>query len=158
MGKVLDTYRRYRALLAAGDFAHLTEVVDENWVENCVGLTGWTIGLDVAVANFSAGIAAAFSSLENDEEELIETNDTLVIRGRGHGTHVGAFLDVPATQRRVSWDYVEMFRLGADQRIQWHFFVSDWNYVREQLLGRELDLPTTPTRRAVVAERAQRRS
>ena len=29
----------------------------EKWVENCVGLTGWTLGLKTATANFAAGIA-----------------------------------------------------------------------------------------------------
>ena len=59
MGRVLDTYHRYREILRTGDFAHLTDVVDEGFVENCVGLTGWTRGLDIASANFAAGIAAA---------------------------------------------------------------------------------------------------
>ena len=50
MGKVRDTYNRYRELLFSGDFAHLTEVVDEDFVETCVGLTGWTRGLDTSAA------------------------------------------------------------------------------------------------------------
>jgi hypothetical protein len=29
-------------------------VLDENWVENCLGLTGWTLGLDTALANLQA--------------------------------------------------------------------------------------------------------
>ncbi len=39
----------------------------------------------------------------------------------------------------------------ADGRINWHFFVTDWNIVRLQLLGEAPDLPTTPERRAVLA-------
>ena len=50
MGKVLDTYNRYRELLFTGDYAHLTDVVDEDFVETCVGLTGWTRGLDTSAA------------------------------------------------------------------------------------------------------------
>ena len=40
MMTVLETYRRYRQLLFAGDFEHLPDLVDEKWVETCVGLTG----------------------------------------------------------------------------------------------------------------------
>ena len=29
----------------------------EKWVENCVGLTGWTLGLDTPTANFAVRIA-----------------------------------------------------------------------------------------------------
>jgi hypothetical protein len=44
-----------------------------------------------------------------------------------------------------------LYRVGADGRINWHFFVTDWNIVRLQLLGEAPDLPTTPERRAVLA-------
>ena len=151
MGKVLDTYNRYRELLFSGDFAHLTEVADEDFVETCVGLTGWTRGLDIAAANFAAGIGAAFTDLTAQEYDHIEDGDLLAIRGRSEGTHTGRFLGVEPTGRRVSWEFADLYRLGADGRINWHFFVTDWNIVRLQLLGEAPDLPTTPERRAVFA-------
>lgn len=77
----------------------------------------------------------------------------MVIRGRATATHSGPFLGVQPTGKRVAWDFVDMYRLGADGRINWHFFVTDWNYVRLQLLGEAPDLPATPQRRAVQAER-----
>lgn len=55
MGKAPDAYRRYRDLAARGAFDRLTEVLDENWVENCLGLTGWTLGLDTALATCKPG-------------------------------------------------------------------------------------------------------
>ena len=151
MGQVLDTYNRYRELLFKGDFAHLTDVADEDFVETCVGLTGWTRGLDIAAANFAAGIGAAFSDMTAQEYDHVEAGDTLAIRGRGEGTHTGHFLGLEPTGRRASWEFADLYRLGADGRINWHFFVTDWNIVRLQLLGEAPDLPTTPERRAVLA-------
>jgi len=151
MGRVLDTYYRYRELLFSGDFAHLTEVVDEDFVETCVGLTGWTRGLDIAAANFAAGIGAAFTDLAAQEYDHIEDGDLLAIRGRSEGTHTGRFLGVEPTGRRVSWEFADLYRLGADGRLNWHFYVTDWNIVRLQLLGEAPDLPATPERRAVLA-------
>jgi predicted ester cyclase len=151
MGKVLDTYRRYREMLFSGDYAHLTDVVDEDFVENCVGLTGWTRGLDVAGANFAAGIGAAFPDMTPEELDFIEDGDTLVIRGRGAGTHSAPFLGLEPTGRRASWEFADIYRLGADGRINWHMFVTDWNIVRLQLLGEAPDLPTAPEHRAVLA-------
>jgi predicted ester cyclase len=151
MGKVLDTYNRYRGLLFSGDFAHLTEVADEDFVETCVGLTGWTRGLDIAAANFAGGIGAAFTDLRAEEYDHIEDGELLAIRGRGEGTHTGRFLGLEPTGRRVSWEFADLYRLGADGRINWHFFVTDWNIVRLQLLGAAPDLPATPERRAVFA-------
>ena len=46
MGKALEAYRRYRELAERGEFSRIGEVLDENWIENCLGLTGgrsaWT--------------------------------------------------------------------------------------------------------------------
>jgi predicted ester cyclase len=153
MGAVLDAYRRYRQLLFAGDYQRLSEVADEQWIENCVGLTGWTVGLDVAATNFAAGIARAFSELSGEELDLLEKDDTLVISGRATALHCGSFLGVEPTGKRVAWDFVDIYRVGSHGRINWHFFITDWNYVRLQLLGEAPDLPATPARRAVQAER-----
>jgi len=152
MGRVRDTYNRYRELLFTGDFAHLTEVVDEDFVETCVGLTGWTRGLDIAAANFAGGIGAAFPDLSAQEYDHIEDGDTLAIRGRAEGTHTGRFLGLEPTGRRATWEFADLYRVGADGRINWHFYVTDWNIVRLQLLGEAPDLPATPERRAVFAE------
>jgi predicted ester cyclase len=151
MGRVRDTYNRYRELLFTGDFARLTEVVDEDFVETCVGLTGWTHGLDIAAANFAAGIGAAFPDLNAQEYDHIEDGDTLAIRGRAEGTHTGRFLGLEPTGRRATWEFADLYRVGADGRINWHFYVTDWNIVRLQLVGEAPDLPVTPERRAVLA-------
>lgn len=40
MGKALRAYRRYRELADSGEFSQVGEVLDENWIETCLGLTG----------------------------------------------------------------------------------------------------------------------
>jgi predicted ester cyclase len=154
MGKALDAYRRYRDLAARGAFDRLTEVLDENWVENCIGLTGWTLGLDIALANLQAGFGQAFSDLESSEHDLVEDGDALVVRGENRAVHTGRFLGVEPTGKRVSWEFLDMYKAGPDGRLNWHFLATDWNLVRLQLLGQAPDLPTTPTRRAVQVELA----
>jgi len=69
----------------------------------------------------------------------------------GEGTHSGRFLGLEPTGRRVWWEFADLYRLGADGRLNWHFFVTDWNFVRLQLLGEEPGLPAPPERRAVMA-------
>ena len=86
---------------------------------------------------------------------MIEKDGTLVIRGRATGVHNGDFLGVAPTSKHVSWEFVDMYRAGPDGRLNRHFFVTDWNNVRLQLLGQAPDLPAVPTRRAVLAERPQ---
>jgi predicted ester cyclase len=155
MGRALQAYRRYRDLADRGEFGRVSEVLDENWVENCLGLTGWTLGLDVALANLQAGFGRAFSDLQITEHDVIEDGDTLVIRGENSAVHTGPFLGVEPTGRRVRWEFLDMYRAAADGRLNWHLLATDWNLVRLQLLGQAPDLPTTPTRRAVQAELTQ---
>ena len=157
MGKALQAYRRYRELADRGEFHRVSEVLDENWVENCLGLTGWTLGLDIALANRQAGFGQAFSHLRITEHEVVEDGDALVIRGENSGMNTGRFLGIEPTGRRVSWDYLDMYRVGADGRLNWHLLATDWNLVRLQLLGQAPELPATPTRRALQAELAQQR-
>jgi predicted ester cyclase len=155
MGTTLDTYRRYRELAARGEFQRFTEVLDEQWIENCLGLTGWTIGLDIALANLQAGFLAAFSDLAAVEHEVLEDATGLVIRGENTGTHTGPFLGVEPTGKQVRWEFLDMYRSGPDGRLNWHFLATDWNLVRLRLLGKAPDLPTTPTRRAIQVELAR---
>ena len=157
MGTTLDMYRRYRGLLARGAFDQLVEVLDPNWIESCVGLTGWTVGLDVALQNLSAGLLRGFSEFQDEELEAIESGDVLIIRGVNSAVHSGPFLGIEATGKRISWEFVDMYRTGPDGRINWHFFITDWNIVRLQLLGTAPDLPTTPTHRAVLFEQSFQR-
>jgi hypothetical protein len=130
-----------QAIFAIWIIDRLTEAADEPWVETCVGLTGWTISLDIAAANFAAGIAGAFSELEPTELDVVEKDGFLVIRGKNTAVHTGPFLGIAPTHNRVTWEFVDMYRVGADGRLNWHLFVTDWNYVRLQPLGTAPDLP-----------------
>jgi hypothetical protein len=137
---LLATYRAFVAALASGQFDELPTYVDPDaYTESCVGLTGWTIGLDVALANYQFGIAAAFIDRGREELELIEGDDALVIRSRNFGTHVQPFLGVQATGHHVVYDSVDIYRAGPDGRINWRFLLCDWNGVCRQLIGE----PTT---------------
>src|SRR5215469_13354755 len=120
MGKALEAYRRYRELAGGGEFSRVGEVLDENWVENCLGLTGWTLGLDIALANLQAGFGRAFSELQITEHEVIEDGAALVIRGENSAVHTGPFLGIEPTGRRVSWEFLDMYRAGANGLLYCH--------------------------------------
>ena len=154
----LQTYRTFSEYLRTGQYGRLAEVVDtDNYVENCVGLTGWTIGLNIALTNFTQGIATALSDGATSEEDVVETANSVVIRARLEGTHTGTFLGIEPTGQRVSLDAVDWYRVGPDGRIVWRFLLCDWNGVRLQLLGQQPDLPQAPTSVALAGEVMRRR-
>jgi predicted ester cyclase len=133
VGTPLEIYRRFQRYLTQGTFERLPEVVDiEGYTENCVGMTGWTTGLNVALNNFRKNVASALSDVRSTEEDVIEGADTLVIRARMEATHSGAFLGIAPTGRRIVYDAVDMIRI-RNGRIVWRFLLCDWYGVQQQL-------------------------
>jgi predicted ester cyclase len=57
------------------------------------------------------------------EDEIVE-GDRVVQRITAHGTHEGAFLDIPPTGRQVTYELVEISRAGPDGK-----FVEHWSSV-----------------------------
>ena len=129
----LEVYRRFQSYLLHGEFARVGEVADlDGYTENCVGLTGWTTGLQIALRNFQENIASRLTDMAVTEHDLIEAGDMLVIRGTFEVTHTGEFLGVPPTGRRVSFDWIDMYRV-ADGRIVWRFLLCDWKGLLDKL-------------------------
>ena len=129
----LEVYRRFQSYLLHGEFARLGEVADmDGYTENCVGLTGWTTGLQIALRNFQENIASRLTGMAVTEHDVLEAGDMLVIRGTFEVTHSGEFLGVAPTDRRVSYDWIDMYRV-ADGRIVWRYLLCDWKGLRDQL-------------------------
>jgi hypothetical protein len=58
-GLPLEAFMLMQKYLLSGKFDKIGEVVDfENYTENCVGLTGWTTGFQVALNNWMSGFSA----------------------------------------------------------------------------------------------------
>ena len=129
----LKVYRRFQSYLLRGEFARVGEVADmDGYTENCVGLTGWTTGLKIALRNFQENIASRLTDMAVTEHDVLEAGDTLVIRGTFEVTHSGEFLGVAPTGRRVSFDWIDMYRV-ADGLIVWRYLLCDWKGLRDQL-------------------------
>jgi predicted ester cyclase len=133
MATPLDVYRRFQQYLVAGDFARLPEVVDvASYTEKCAGLTEWTTGLEIALANFQRNVLSALSDMQTTEETVVEGADTVVIRSLIEATHTGTFLNIAPTGRRVAYQAVDMLRV-ADGRIVWRFLLMDLYGMQQQL-------------------------
>jgi predicted ester cyclase len=117
----IDVYRAWQRSLASGDQSDAARFVDvDRYTEICLGLTDWTTGFDIASAEFYANMLAPWSDLSFDEQDLTESADGVTVRLRVEGTHVGPFLGIPATGRRIAWDHVAIVKV-RDGRVvgQW---------------------------------------
>ena len=129
----LEVYRRFQAYLLNGEFARVGEVADvDGYTENCVGLTGWTTGLQIALRNFQENIASRLTDMAVTEHDVVEAGDMLVIRGTFEVTHSGQFLGVAPSGRRVCFDWIDMYRI-TEGRIVWRFLLCDWKGLLDKL-------------------------
>src|SRR5215831_7505967 len=77
----LDVYRQFQSFLINGEYGRLGEVADlDGYTEHCVGLTGWTTGLQAALRNFQENIASRLTGMVPTEDDVVQTDDMLVIR------------------------------------------------------------------------------
>jgi len=129
----LEVYRQFQSFLINGEYGRLAEVTDmDRYTEDCVALTGWTTGLQTALRNFQENIASRLTDMVPTERDVIQAGDMLVIRGSYEVTHTGEFLGVPPTGRRVSYEWVDMYRV-TEGRIVWRYLLCDWKGLRDQL-------------------------
>lgn len=119
--------REWKARNRAGDLNSLGEVVDlDGYTESCLGLTGWTTGYEIARQNYVHNLVEPWAHMEVTEEELVAgpdsrcstgmsfdghsvaVDETVVVRSHTVATHVGEFLGVAPTGRRIGWDAISM--------------------------------------------------
>jgi len=56
--------------------------------------------------SFVKNVIAPFKDATSSVEEVVQAENTVVIRYRNEATHAGEYLGIPATRRRVRWDVV----------------------------------------------------
>jgi predicted ester cyclase len=116
-----EVFGEWQRCLAAGDQEGAAKVVDiEGYTEICLGLTGWTLGYEVAAANFHRNMIAPWSDMEFRIEDVTESADGVTVRSHITATHAGEFLSIAPTGRRIQWDHVAIVKI-KDGRVvgQW---------------------------------------
>ena len=121
MATPLEIVQEWKARMRARDFEHMADVVDlEGYTENCLGLTGWTTGYEVALNNYIKNMVEPWSEMKITEEETIADGNAVVTRLHTEATHVGTFLGFPPTGKRIVWDAVNIVYVKNDRVVgQW---------------------------------------
>lgn len=119
--------RRYVALGNARDYDGLEALRTPDFVAHVPRngaisesdpLTGPTLNADLAM------VVSAFPDLRSEEEDVLADGDRVMIRTRLSGTHSGPLGAVPATNRVISWDTVQILR-AAEGHVVEAWFVTD---------------------------------
>ncbi|MEV7775701.1 nuclear transport factor 2 family protein [Kitasatospora sp. NPDC086791] len=133
----LEIYRAWNDCLLAGDVAGATRLIDaDRWTEKCLGLTGWLTDFQVALTHYARNMVEPWEDLEMSEEEVVEGRDAVTIRFRVEATHIGEFMGVPATGRRVSFDAIRIVHV-RDGKVTGQWAQLDlWGLHRQLTDGR----------------------
>ena len=135
MASPLEIYNEWQRRQNALEFEQLGEVVDlEGFRDICIGLSDWTTGYQAAFENLTRNILTPWAGLQMTVEDLIEGKDAVVVRLHVEGTHVGDFLGVPATGRRVSWEAVTVVKVKDGRVVENNTMLNLWG-IYQQLTG-----------------------
>jgi steroid delta-isomerase-like uncharacterized protein len=84
---------------------------------------------------------AAFPDWKVTVDDIIAEGDKVVARATGEGTHLGEYMGIPPTGRRIKVSWIAIYRI-ADGRLAEHWQHIDELGLRQQL-GAVLTLPAS---------------
>ncbi|MEA2639394.1 MAG: hypothetical protein QOF51_788 [Chloroflexota bacterium] len=107
--------RGYFALLSGGPVESAREILAEGFVFHHPPLTpseGW-IGRDTFLARALTVTRAGFPDMRFEVADVIAEGDRAAVRWVMHATHLGPYLGVPASGRRIEVSGMNFFQVEA---------------------------------------------
>ena len=128
---VIDTFTTEKRVAVAREYVdrvfngHNPELAREYFTPDVTfhALTVGTLsGLDTVVPVL-VGLIDALSDIHAEVQDVIASNDLVALRQVVTARHTGSLLGIPATDRPVHWDAVDIYRVNDAGRIseQWAF-------------------------------------
>jgi steroid delta-isomerase-like uncharacterized protein len=121
----------YDELVSKGNLDRLDDFVTDDVVDHEQGMPGQPEGKE-GVAFFVNAMRDAFSDLEATCDVTLESGDLACARVTITGKHTGEFAGVPATDKRVQIESVDIIRLDGDKCAE-HWGVTDMMGLMQQI-------------------------
>jgi steroid delta-isomerase-like uncharacterized protein len=125
------TARRLYQLVSTGEVDAFGDLLADDFVEHeeTPGLAPTKDG----VKSFFRMQLAAFPDLRMDVEDVVADGNKVVARVRYTGTQRGEFMGMPATDKSVDVQLIDIFRFADDGRVAEHWGVIDLMAMMQQL-------------------------
>jgi steroid delta-isomerase-like uncharacterized protein len=125
------TARRMYDLLNSGDIDGFGEVLADDFVEHeeTPGLAPTKDG----VLEFFRIERAAFPDLRIEPEDVLASDDKVVMRSKLTGTHQGELMGIPATGKSIDIQLIDIIRFGDEGLAHEHWGVVDSLAMMQQL-------------------------
>jgi steroid delta-isomerase-like uncharacterized protein len=111
--------RRFLQAFARGDASTLEQIVADDIRDHqaAPGARAGRQGLLDAVAMFRTGLP----DLEISVVREVAEGDLVAVHGTAAGTHRGPMLGAPATGRRVTFPFIDLYRIAGGRIVEvWH--------------------------------------
>ena len=93
------------------------------------------VGLPSGIEGVRAFFSMQFSAFPDERTtslDMVAEGDKVVHRMAGVGTHDGLFLGIPATGKRITWTWIDIWRI-ADGKLAEHWVEADMMSALQQL-------------------------
>lgn len=149
---MIDLLKRYyEEMWNRWQFALADELLTADFVFR--GSLGKEIRGREAFKDYMRLVQSAFSDFHNEVEQSFSVVPFLIARLRYTGTHDGTLLDIQATQKRVTYPGIAIFRVRGERLVEGHV-VGDRLTLLEQIMGpgfwvhkRNFEAPLDPLRK-----------
>jgi steroid delta-isomerase-like uncharacterized protein len=122
--------RQFEALINAKDLDTALTLLSPNFIDHTPAV-GLPAGIEGVRAFFTMQFAA-FPDSQIQSLDMIAEGDKVVHRMSGAGTHKGVFLGIPPTGKRVTWSFIDIWRV-ANGKIVEHWVETDMMGMMQQL-------------------------
>jgi len=135
----MDTQDQNKAIVArfnkefiqGGDMNAFGEIISPDFI-NQTAPPGVPKGPEGVLYFFNHFLKPAFPDLTAEIYDQVAEGDKVTTRKAFHATHTGEFMGVPATNKKVVMDVIDILRL-RDNRLVEHWGVLDFQSVMAQL-------------------------
>lgn len=135
----MDTQDQNKAIVArfnkefiqGGDMNAFGEIISPDFI-NQTAPPGVPKGPEGVLYFFNHFLKPAFPDLTVEIYDQVAEGDKVTTRKAFHATHTGEFMGVPATNKKVVMDVIDILRL-RDNRLVEHWGVLDFQSVMAQL-------------------------
>ena len=125
------TMRKAYDRINAGDLPSFIDLLADDFVEHeeVPGIPPTKQG----VLEYFGMLLSAFPDMRAEVEDLFGSGDKRVARVKMIGTHLGEFMGIPPTERRVEMKFIDIMRFNSAGLVCEHWGVADQLSLMQQL-------------------------
>jgi predicted ester cyclase len=80
---------------------------------------------------FMEAATGAFSDFRNTIEVIVAEGDTVMVWGTQRSTHIGPWRSIPATNKQVSYRFVECYRLADGKVVEFRLLIDSLSFLQQ---------------------------